>query len=217
MSRRLDPFTRAYIETALWSTNDESDERGGEPLDQNYDASDIAPETMDKIAADCAYFQAENAEALETYGDDAKAGHYFWLARNGHGAGYTDDDYKVAPDLSAAMKHLQKAAKAYGEVYLYVGDDDLIHGPPPGAYGVREARRPMARAPRLHAAALQAFSTETGAAVRPGSTVIDFRGDKWKLIRATRANSPGYEGKVLVKRGRWEQEFYAGVFNLEVR
>lgn len=27
----LDSFTRAYIETALWSSNDESDESGGEP------------------------------------------------------------------------------------------------------------------------------------------------------------------------------------------
>ena len=38
----LDAFTNAYIETMLWSTNDESDEKGGEPLDTNYGPTDIA-------------------------------------------------------------------------------------------------------------------------------------------------------------------------------
>ena len=131
---RLNTFTRSYIETALWSTNDESNESGGEPLDKNYGPDDISPETMAEMVADCASFQTENADALETYGDDSKAGHYFWLARNGHGAGFTDDDYKVVPELSAAMKHLQKAAHDYGEVNLDVGDDGQI-------YGMGEARR----------------------------------------------------------------------------
>jgi hypothetical protein len=144
---RLDAFTRQYIETALWSSTDNADDSGGDPLDENYGADDIAPETMAKMVADCDTFQSENAEALEIFGDDSKAGHYFWLARNGHGAGFTDNDYKVAPELSAAMKHLQKAAQDFGNFDLYVGDDGLIYGPPEGSYGVRE-RRPVMRAKR---------------------------------------------------------------------
>ena len=31
---KLDNFTRSYMETALWSSNDESNEQGGEPLDK---------------------------------------------------------------------------------------------------------------------------------------------------------------------------------------
>ena len=40
----LDEFLDAYVTAALWSTNDNADDSGGEPLDLNYDASDIAPE-----------------------------------------------------------------------------------------------------------------------------------------------------------------------------
>jgi len=46
---KLDPFTQAYIEAALWSSTDNSDESGGQPLDENYDISDIAPETLQQM------------------------------------------------------------------------------------------------------------------------------------------------------------------------
>jgi hypothetical protein len=119
MRQRLDPFTRQYIETALWSTNDESDEQGGEPLDKNYSISDIAPETMKMMIEDCDEFQEQYADLLAASGlDNEKAGHYFWLSRNGHGAGFFDED----------LNELQAAAEAYGEFDLYVGDDGLVHG-----------------------------------------------------------------------------------------
>jgi hypothetical protein len=138
MSPRLDPFTRAYIDAALWSSTDNSRDDGGDPLDKNYSASDIAPETMAKMVADCADFQERFAELLSESGlDDEKAGYNFWLSRNGHGAGFFDDD----------LDALQKAAEEYGEFNLYIGDDGLIYGPPEGAYGVREARRMRARQP----------------------------------------------------------------------
>lgn len=34
---KLDAFTRQYLETALWSSTDNSRDDGGGPLDQNYD------------------------------------------------------------------------------------------------------------------------------------------------------------------------------------
>lgn len=82
----LDPFTRAYITAALWSSNDESDESGGDPFDANYDGTDIAPETLAEMAADCAKFQAENAEDIASgcarpkgadWDDAEQAGHDF--------------------------------------------------------------------------------------------------------------------------------------------
>lgn len=119
--QRLDAFTRSYIETALWSSTDESTDEGGDPLDDNYSASDIAAETMVQMVKDCAEFQERYANLLSASElDDEKAGHYFWLSRNGHGSGFFDED----------LEQLQNASELYGEFNLYVGDDGRIHGSP---------------------------------------------------------------------------------------
>lgn len=134
---RLDAFTRAYIEAALWSTNDESDEQGGEPLDANYGPDDIAPETMELIIEDCADFQTRFGHLIEDddpsglhgeYDRWEKAGHDFWLTREGHGAGFWDGDWPKHGD------ELTAASKSYGSFDLYVGDDGMIYGPPPDWY-----------------------------------------------------------------------------------
>ncbi len=135
--KRLDSFTQAYFDAALWSSSDESDESGGEPLDKNYSISDFAPETRDKMIADCEDFQERFAEQLEA-GDSDRAGHDFWLTRNRHGAGFWDGDW---PEPQAT--ELTNGAREYGEFDLYLGDPDedgerMIYGPPEGAYGVRE-------------------------------------------------------------------------------
>jgi len=117
----LDYFTQSYIEAALWATTDESNEQGGEPLDANYGVGDLAPEALDKIIADCARFQEENAADL--YLDSSEqGGHDFFLTRNHHGAGFWDGDW---PD--DVGQRLTVAAHAYEEDYLYVGDDGKIY------------------------------------------------------------------------------------------
>lgn len=126
---KLDSFTRAYIEAALWSSNDNSDpETGGEPLDRNYDVSDIEDETLWQMWDDCQSFQKSNAELLaqaaynrREYSNDEMAGHDFWLSRNGHGAGFFDRD------LGEVGDQLQAAAESYGEVYLEVSDEGTIY------------------------------------------------------------------------------------------
>lgn len=128
---KIDAFTLAYIECALWSSTDESDEAGGEPLDANYDIDDIAPEAMERMTADCAKFQAMHRILLVKARYDLReyrewsnaelAGHDFWLTRNDHGAGYWDRG------LGEVGDKLTDAAKAFGECWLYVGDDDKIH------------------------------------------------------------------------------------------
>ncbi len=129
---KLDDFTRAYIEAALWSTNDESDPSGGVPLDDNYSHADIDTATLHKIIADCAKFQQDNADdlaiAYERYSlnpsdwsREAQAGHDFWLTRNGHGAGFWDRG------IGDVGERLTAASKLFGEVNLYVGDDKKIH------------------------------------------------------------------------------------------
>lgn len=129
----IERFTAAYIQTALWSSNDESNEQGGYPLDRNYDASDIAPETLERMRTDCTRFVQEQASVLQAAIDTGKvvcgpdfdewgrAGHDFWLTRNHHGAGFWDGDW---PEPFG--RQLTDAAHAYGEVDLYVGDDGQV-------------------------------------------------------------------------------------------
>lgn len=118
---KLDDFTESYIETALWSSTDNKDESGGSPLDDNYDVSDIAKETLEKMVSDCKAFQGANWDDIKI--NPKAAGHDFWLTRNGHGAGFWDGGWP-----KAAGKRLTEDSKAYGEFNLYVGDDNLIYG-----------------------------------------------------------------------------------------
>jgi len=56
LTQEKQEFVDAYVECALWSSTDESDESGGDPMDDNYDESDIAPEAMAKMQEDCLDF-----------------------------------------------------------------------------------------------------------------------------------------------------------------
>lgn len=57
------------------------------------------------------------------FSNEARAGHDFWLTRNGHGVGFLDRD-----ELSEAdQKRLTEASKEFGECYLYVGDDGKLY------------------------------------------------------------------------------------------
>jgi hypothetical protein len=99
---KLDAFTKAYIEAALWSS---SVEQAGVDLgvashtdtsfqDANFDANDIAPESLKAIVIECHDFQEQNQELLAAAAeDDAQHGHDFWLTRNRHGAGFWDRGY----------------------------------------------------------------------------------------------------------------------------
>lgn len=124
----MDDFTEAFFEAALWSSNDESDESGGEPLDKNYGVDDFDPKCRAALEAECEAFQADWSEHFgachnaRRYGGAASAGHDFWLTRCGHGAGFWDGDWD-----EPAASVLTQASKAWGEVDLYVGDDGKVY------------------------------------------------------------------------------------------
>ncbi len=122
--RELDEWTRQYIDTALWSSTDESREDGGDPMDANYSLEDFAPETLAAMVADCDRFRDVAGEMLDEHADDTMAAHDFWLTRNGHGAGFWDGDWPVNGDALTAMVGWRTA---FGEVSLYIGDDGLIY------------------------------------------------------------------------------------------
>ncbi len=112
---KLDEFTRQYVETALWSSNDDHDQ----PLDKNYGHEDIDDATLAQMIADCAAFQFTHGDRMDRdrNQDRSDGGHDFWLTRNGHGAGFWDGDWgKHDGDI------LSGASKQFGEVNLYVTD-----------------------------------------------------------------------------------------------
>ena len=124
LTHRICAFTKAYIECALWSTNTVT----GRSFEEDFGPEDIAPETLEQITTDCKRFQEENATDISAgpYDPDylvwERAGHDFWLTRNGHGAGFWDGDWP-----EEIGERLTEASKAYGEVDLYVGDDGMIY------------------------------------------------------------------------------------------
>jgi len=135
--KKLDQFTKAYLQCALFAETDNSDDSGGEPLDANYSIEDFSPESLEKAIADCAKYQEENLEDIlttpdwngsdsysnEGYSGLEVAGQDFWLTRNGHGAGFWDREYYTG----GAKDRLTRACEAFGECYVYIGDDGLIY------------------------------------------------------------------------------------------
>ena len=94
----------------------------------NARASEPMRTALTPVADDCQKFQADNDDLLaRAYGEDGttysaeRAGHDFWLTRNGHGAGYWDRD------LGAVGDSLTEKAHDYGDADLYRGDDGLIY------------------------------------------------------------------------------------------
>lgn len=139
---KLENVLAHYIECALWSSTDNlcrcGDEvkfepcgepgcgadNGGSPLDENYDADDLAPVTLARMRNDCADFLElcgeEGLLAVYPHGEE-QLGHDFWLTRNGHGAGFWDrGDEELGDELA-------KWARSFGSCDLYVGDDGKVH------------------------------------------------------------------------------------------
>lgn len=104
---KLDDFTRAYMECALWSSTDDN----GQNFDE-YPVEDLHQKTWNEMVADCRDFQELHAELLENI-EPSQAGHDFWLTRNHHGAGFWD---RGLGDVGAKLTAI---ARAYGDIDLY--------------------------------------------------------------------------------------------------
>lgn len=117
-------FLAGYLRCALWSSTDED----GEHLDAAYSVDDFSPEAVRQSEVDCTEFFDGAAETLYAAWSSrgyefSRAGHDFWLTRNGHGAGFWDRD-----ELKGGFgKRLTKSCKKFKEVDLYVGDDRKVH------------------------------------------------------------------------------------------
>lgn len=110
-------FIDSYIETALWSSTDLDTDT---PLDQDFTSDDLSPEAIVVARKDATEFISKMDKYIR--GEYARAGHDFWLTRNGHGAGFWDGDW---PEPAATK--LTDESHAMGEIYLYPGDDGLLY------------------------------------------------------------------------------------------
>ena len=118
----LDNFTKSYLGCAMWSTNDESDESGGVPIENNYTIEDFAPEAIASAVGDCDAFREQAQDIMNRNNiSDEQGGFDFWLTREGHGAGFWDrgngDDGDTLTDM----------CEPFGEGNLCVGDDGRLH------------------------------------------------------------------------------------------
>jgi hypothetical protein len=108
----------AMLECALWSSTDFD----GTPLDEGHGIHDFHPTATRALIGDLeAFIEAEAADIAASGLTAQQVGHDFWLTRNGHGAGFWDRG------LGEIGDRLSEAAKVYGGVDLYIGDDGAIY------------------------------------------------------------------------------------------
>lgn len=140
----LDAFTQGYIK-ALFFTEEESlrfpdtgHGLGGRMNGGGIGFADLAPETLARIIADCAAFQDAAFSLiaqkigfadLETNDGEpytkARAGHDFWLTRNGHGAGFWDRG--LPHGLGDALSALCGRGTEWPGRDAYIGDDGKVY------------------------------------------------------------------------------------------
>lgn len=123
--KSLSCFAQGYVEAMFFTDASSADD--GDLEDATF--HDLAPETLDKIQADCLAFETANAALLDQayeHGGDAggydseAAGRDFWYTRNGHGVGFWDRGLdEIGDKLSDACR--------YHAVDLYRGSDGKVY------------------------------------------------------------------------------------------
>jgi hypothetical protein len=108
----------SLAQVALWAGTGADEE----PLDSQYDISDIDEESLYAEVGKVQKFWAEATKlGLTGWCDKDSFTHHFWLDRNGHGTGFWDS----CPD-EAMGEQLSEMAKAYGPCDLLEGDDGTL-------------------------------------------------------------------------------------------
>lgn len=133
-ARELDSFTLGYIEAMFFTecehgTDAEShDPETQSALHGDCGFFDLAPDTLERIKADCERFQEVNRETLEsayaTGYDESQAGRDFWYTRNGHGVGFWD---RGLGDIGDTLDAACGWRTDFPTVWAYLGDDSRVH------------------------------------------------------------------------------------------
>jgi len=116
----LEVFTAACVEALFFTDTGDAEQPAAD--------TELAPGTLADLQADCRSWWRRFGPYVLACRDkmpDAvrRAGHDFWLTRNGHGAGFWDGDWRGTPYADT----FTEGAKAYGEFETYAGDDGLIY------------------------------------------------------------------------------------------
>lgn len=114
----------SYVTAAMWTAADD----GGEPIEDNFEESDIDPASLAEQREQLVDFMRANrkllakaAELRPDFYDAAQTGHDFHLTRNGHGTGFWDRG------LGEVGNQLAEAAKVHGSAELVAGDDGKLY------------------------------------------------------------------------------------------
>ena len=119
METDTDEFLASYIETALWSSSDDS----GIPFDSaKYLDTVIADETIAKMAADCQKFKEACAGIIDPDLPQYPIARDFWLTRTRRIPGFWNEDYP-----RAVTQELTDLARAFPECQLYLGFDGKLY------------------------------------------------------------------------------------------
>lgn len=116
----------AYEEAAYWSSNSETDENGGEPLDNYMAENDTRPsdDTQARMREDVvAFLLACERKGIDlTEFDGGQVGHDFWLTRNRHGTGFWDRK-PLTYGTAERRDQLDALAREFPEVHLWVNTE----------------------------------------------------------------------------------------------
>lgn len=110
----LQAMASAYIEAALFTADEELVEPKSGPFDQTPYLSRITQKMKDEAYTTCAEFYRTNSADLQDY-PATDAGHDLWYTRNGHGAGFWENDHCTEEQ----GKRLTSAAQKLGEKHLW--------------------------------------------------------------------------------------------------
>lgn len=117
----IDGMVDSYIDAALWLACDEEE---SETLSDNYSNDDLSDDCYKQMANDCIefiYYDKLLTDAYLKTQTIQQFGYDFLLTREGHGAGFWDRGlYELGDKLS-------NNSKTFGNIDLYIGDDNLIY------------------------------------------------------------------------------------------
>jgi hypothetical protein len=127
---RDDQFIDEWLTALLWSTNDNSDESGGNPLDDQFSCDDFSDSDRRKVWAMTRriLWACQSLDLGECLGMDA-----FWhsvcLSQGRHGTGLWDDNDRGWKGHGKVLHAIAIAAMSEDEASAYIGDDGKVHLP----------------------------------------------------------------------------------------
>lgn len=105
----------SYLETLLWASGDEYEFDGVTIYDFSDEAVNSSKNDIETFIKTINKNPNAIAEANEY--DDRMLGHNFALSRNGHGAGFFDDNNDILQNICRETKSAEP----------YIGDDKKVH------------------------------------------------------------------------------------------